>query len=72
MIVTPAATALQLTYSLRRMFVFSALLGAASSAFGLWISYLLSLPPGAAIVLVAALILAVVMFFSPKKDSARL
>ena len=69
MIVTPAATALQLTYSLRRMFIFSALLGAASSAFGLWLSFHLSLPPGAAIVLVAALALIVVMSFSPKKNA---
>jgi manganese/iron transport system permease protein len=72
MIVTPAATALQLTYSLRRMFVFSALLGSAASAFGLWLSFHLSLPPGAAIVLVAVLILIVVMFFSPKKHAAGL
>ncbi|MDR0439775.1 MAG: metal ABC transporter permease [Candidatus Accumulibacter sp.] len=67
LIVTPAATALQLTYSLRRMFVFSALSGAASSALGLWFSFHLSLPPGAAIALVAALTLIVVMIFSPKK-----
>ena len=72
MIVTPAAAALQLTYSLGRMFVFSALTGAVSSAFGLWLSFHLSLPPGAAIVLVAALLLTVVMFFSPKKNSTGL
>ena len=68
LIVTPAATALQLTYSLRSMFVISALLGATSSALGLWISFYLSLPPGAAIVLVAALILIIVICFSPKKN----
>ncbi len=67
LIVTPAATALQLTYSLKRMFIFSALLGAASSALGLWISFYLFLPPGAAIVLLAALILIVVMIFPRKR-----
>lgn len=67
LIVTPAATALQLTYSLSRMFAFSALLGALASAVGLWLSFYLSLPPGAAIVLVAATMLAIAMAFSPKK-----
>ena len=69
LIVIPAAAALQLTYSLRRMFVFSALLGAASSAFGLWISYYMSLPPGAVIVLAAVLLLIAAMVFSPKRKA---
>ena len=72
MLVTPAATALQLTYSLRRMFVLSALLGAAGSSVGLWLSFHLALPPGAAIVLVAALMLLLAMAFSPKKKSIAL
>jgi manganese/iron transport system permease protein len=72
MLVTPAATALQLTYSLRRMFVLSSLLGGASSAFGLWLSYHLSLPPGAAVVLVAALIIMAVLFVTPKKNAPAL
>lgn len=67
LIVTPAATALQLTYSLRAMFLLSAALGGLSSAVGLWLSYCLAVPPGAAIVLVAALLLAASMVFSPKK-----
>lgn len=67
LIVTPAATALQLTYSLRWMFVLSALLGAVSSAFGLWISFYLALPPGAVIVLVAVVFLVAAMLLSPKK-----
>lgn len=68
LIVTPAATALQLTYSLKRMFFFAALLGALSSSLGLWLSFHLALPPGAAIVLVAAGILFLSMLFSPKKN----
>ncbi len=69
LIVTPAATALQLTYSLRYMFLLSALLGAGASALGLWFSFYLSLPPGAVIVLVAALFLIVAMLLSPKKKA---
>lgn len=68
LIVTPAATALQLTYSLKRMFLLSALLGALASAVGLWLSFYLALPPGAAIVLVAAGLLFLAMLFSPKKN----
>ena len=69
LIVTPAATALQWTYSLRRMFALSALFGAVGSATGLWLSFHLALPPGAAIVLVAAGLLLLSMAFSPKKKA---
>ena len=69
LIVTPAATALQLTYSLKKMFALSAFFGAMASAIGLWLSFYLALPPGAAIVLVAACILFIAMTFSPKKNS---
>lgn len=67
LIVTPAAAAFQLTYSLRNMFVFSALIGSIASASGLWLSFYFSIPPGAAIVLIAAIILIISMLFSPKK-----
>lgn len=67
LIVTPAATALQLTYSLHRMFALSAFFGAAASAMGLWISFHFAVPPGAAIVLVAAFYLLLAILFSPKK-----
>lgn len=67
LIVTPAATALQLTYSLRNMFLLAALLGGLASALGLWLSYHWGVPPGAAIVLVAALLLSLAVLFSPKK-----
>jgi manganese/iron transport system permease protein len=67
LIVAPAAAALQLTYSLRVMFLLSAALGATASVAGLWLSFRLSLPTGAAIVLIATLMLAAAMIFSPKK-----
>lgn len=67
LIVTPAATAFQLTYSLHRMFAFSALFGAIASAAGLWVSFHCAVPPGAAIVLVAVSGLVAAMLLSPKK-----
>ena len=67
LIVAPAATSLQLTYSLRRMFWLSAALGAAASASGLWLSFHFSVPPGASIVLTAVSGLMAAMLFSPKK-----
>ena len=69
LIVTPAATALQLTYSLKKMFVLSVFFGAIASAVGLWLSFYLALPPGAAIVLVAACTLFIAMTLSPKKNT---
>ena len=71
LIVTPAATAMQLTYSLRVMFALSAFLGALAAALGLWLSFYFALPTGAIIVLVSAMILVIAMFFSPKKKYAR-
>jgi manganese/iron transport system permease protein len=70
LIVTPAATALQLTYRLHHMFLLSAFFGAAAAALGLWLSFYLALPTGAAIVFISALMLIVAMVFSPKKMRA--
>ncbi|MDR3175178.1 MAG: metal ABC transporter permease [Desulfovibrio sp.] len=68
LIVTPAAAALQITYSLRLMFVLSAAFGAVAAACGLWLSFHFALPAGAAIVLFSALILIACMIFSPKRN----
>src|SRR3972149_2324832 len=51
MIVTPAAAAYQLTYSMIRMFIYSALIGTGSSVSGVFLSYWLYLPSGATTVL---------------------
>ena len=67
LIITPAITALQLTYSLKWMFVLAGAFGALSSAFGLWLSYYWALPSGAAIVLTATSFMALSLFFSPKR-----
>ena len=67
LIVTPAATALQITYRLSRMFLLAALFGAGASVAGLWLSFHWAVPPGAVIVLVSSAILVAAMIFSPKK-----
>ena len=67
LIITPAATALQLTYSLRNMFVYAALFGALASCLGLYISYFLDIPTGASIVMVASSMLMISMLLSKKQ-----
>ncbi|MDR1677343.1 MAG: metal ABC transporter permease [Deltaproteobacteria bacterium] len=67
LIVTPAATALQLTYNLKAMFWLSGLSGAVSSALGLYLSFKLGLPVGAAIVLVSVFFLVLALFFFNKE-----
>ncbi|QCC85527.1 metal ABC transporter permease [Desulfovibrio desulfuricans] len=67
LIVTPAATALQLTYRLSRMFLLSALFGIIACVSGLWLSFHWAVPPGAVIVLVSCAMLMAAMAVSPKK-----
>jgi manganese/iron transport system permease protein len=70
LVVTPAATALQLTYSLKKMFVIAAAIGMVSSIAGLWISFHWAVPTGAAIVLTATAFLIIAMIVSPKRRLA--
>ncbi len=67
LLINPAAAALQLTYSLRRMIVLSASFGVASCWVGLAASYFWDLPAGASIVIVSALIFAAAAGLSPKR-----
>lgn len=67
LILNPAAAAYQLTYSLRWMFVLSALFGVLSAWMGLLVSYWLNVPSGATIVLISALIFVLTLAFSPKR-----
>lgn len=55
MLITPAATALMFTRRLSQTMMLSALLGALSGFFGLYVSYFLNISSGASIVLVATL-----------------
>ena len=71
LIINPAAAAYQLTYSLKKMFLLSALFGVLSGWIGLWISYLFDLPSGATIVIISAVIFGVSILFSPKRKVKR-
>jgi ABC-type Mn2+/Zn2+ transport system permease subunit len=67
LIVTPAAAAYQLTYSMIRMFLYSALIGVGSSVAGVVLSYWLDLPSGATTVLFVSAIFFLTVIFSPKR-----
>jgi ABC-type Mn2+/Zn2+ transport system permease subunit len=65
--IIPAATALQLTYRLEHMVVFSVLFGLSASVLGLFAAFYLNLPSGAAIVVIAAVQFALVFPIAPKR-----
>lgn len=65
--IIPAATALQLTYRLERMVLFSVLFGLNASVLGLFAAFYLNLPSGAAIVVIAAIQFGLVFLVSPKR-----
>jgi manganese/iron transport system permease protein len=65
MLVTPAATAYLLTRRLPTMMTLAALLGAASSIIGLYVSYYANIASGAAVVLVATGFFLLAFLFAP-------
>lgn len=67
MLITPAATAYQLTDKLFVMIVLSTVFGTLSSIVGLYFSYSYNLPSGATIVMAAAMFFIVAFIFAPKK-----
>lgn len=67
LIVIPAATAYQLTYNLKTLFLSAAAFGVSSCWLGLILAHLLALPCAATIITVAGLIFLVVAAFSPKR-----
>ncbi len=67
MLVTPAATAYLLTRRLPMMMLLSALVGAASSVAGLYLSFYVNVASGPAIVLVCTLFFLLAFFFSPRQ-----
>ena len=71
LLLNPAAAALQLTYSLPKMWGLAALFGVLSCWSGLAASYWWDLPAGAAIVIVSALIFTAATAFSPKRSARR-
>ena len=67
LILNPAAAAYQLTYSMKRMFLFSAGFGVFSGWMGLLMSYLFNIPSGATIVITSSVIFMIAAVFSPKR-----
>lgn len=67
LIINPAAAAYQLTYSLKRMFLLSALFGVLSGWMGLAASYLFDVPSGAVIIITSSLVFAIATLLSPKR-----
>lgn len=67
MLITPAATAYQLTNSLAKMIGLASLFGLLSAVIGLFFSYSYNLPSGATIVLAAAAFFILAFLFSPTK-----
>ena len=69
LLVTPAATAYQLTNRFRSMMIVSAFVGVGSAVGGLYLSYYLNAASGATIVLCATACFFLAMTFSPKRRS---
>jgi len=69
LLVTPAATAYQLTTRFRSMMVVSAVVGVGSAIVGLYASYYLNAASGATIVLAATACFFLAMLFSPRRRS---
>jgi len=67
MLITPAATAYQLTDKLLDMIVLATVFGTLSSIVGLYFSYSYNLPSGATIVMTAAMLFIAAFIFAPKK-----
>ncbi len=69
LLVTPAATAYQLTNRFAPMMALSALVGVLSAVIGLYVSFYFNVASGATIVLVATACFFLAMLFSPKRRS---
>jgi ABC-type Mn2+/Zn2+ transport system permease subunit len=67
MILIPASTAYQLTYSLSQLTLYSVIIGVVCAGGGVLLSYLWDLPSGPAIVLLATALFFLSVFFSPKR-----
>jgi ABC-type Mn2+/Zn2+ transport system permease subunit len=71
LLVTPAATAYQLTSDFRRMMALSVLCGVGSTVAGLVLSYLLDTPSGATMVLVSTALFFLASWLSPRRRERR-
>jgi manganese/iron transport system permease protein len=69
MLVTPAATAYLLTRRLWHMMIVGAVIGAASSVAGLYLSFYVNVASGAAVVLVATALFVLAFLFAPGRGA---
>lgn len=67
LVVNPAASAYQITYSMKKMYFLSSLFGILSGWGGLFLSAKFNLPAGASIVIVSTVIFILSVIFSPKR-----
>jgi len=67
LIINPAASAYQLTYNLKKMFLLSSCFGVFSCLLGLLFSSLFNMPAGAVIIISSSIIFLICLLFSPKK-----
>ena len=67
LIINPAASAYQLTYNLKKMFLLSSCFGVFSCLLGLFFSSLFNMPAGAVIIISSSIIFLICLLFSPKK-----
>jgi len=67
MLVTPAATAYLLTRRLWQMMIVGAVIGAASSVIGLYLSFYVNIASGAAVVLVCTAFFSLAFLFAPSR-----
>ncbi|MHA1839164.1 MAG: metal ABC transporter permease [Candidatus Ranarchaeia archaeon] len=70
MIITPAASAYQLTFKLNKLLGISMIFGVTSTIAGLYLSYILDAPSGSTIVILATTIFAFCFLLSPKRRTA--
>ena len=69
LMVNPASSAYQFFYDMKKIIIFSPLIGVFSCITGVAVSFLLDLPTGSSIAIVSSLIFGVSVFISPKRRS---
>ena len=67
LMVNPASSAYQFFYDMKKIIIFSPLIGVFSCITGVAVSFLLDLPTGSSIAIVSSLIFGVSVFISPKR-----
>ncbi len=67
LIVNPASTAFQFFYDMKKIFIFSAIVGVADSVAGIFVSLIFDLPIGSSIIIVSCIVFIIAVIISPKR-----